>query len=295
MQDKSTFKGIATALVTPFDGGRVDLSAFERLVKDQLGAGVNALVVAGTTGEAPTLTDKERELLLDTALTEARGVVPVIIGAGANDTERAVNLTRRAAALGADGALIVTPYYNKGTRGGIRSHFLRVAEDGGLPITLYNVPSRTGVSLSLSDYEALSTHPRIVAVKEAEADMEKMAALCALAQGKMRVYTGNDGLLLPSLSVGADGCISVVSNILPKDTAEIYKFYMEGKWREALTLFRRMLPLTAALFIETNPAPIKYLMALARYGDGSLRLPLDRVTKATEEALLSAMAKWREG
>lgn len=295
MQDKSTFQGIATALITPFGGEGVDLHAFSRLVKEQIASGIHALVVAGTTGEASTLTEKERDLLLETALREAEGHVAVIMGTGANDTEKAVALTRRAAALGADGALCVTPYYNKGTRAGIRSHFLRIAEEGGLPLILYNVPSRTGVSLSLADYETLAAHPCIVAVKEADGDMEKMAALCALAAGKMRVYTGNDGLLLPSLAVGADGAVSVISNLLPRDTVQIFQKWQEGKVTEALSLFRRMLPLATALFLETNPAPIKYLMTLSDYGDGSLRLPLTRVTAATEEALLSAFAAWGEG
>ncbi len=295
MQDKSCFFGIGTALITPMVGGRVDFSAFKRLLKDQMLAGIHALVVAGTTGEASTLSEEERDQLLDTALKEADGTVPVIMGTGANDTERAVALTRRAAALGANGALCVTPYYNKGTRAGIRAHFTRIAEEGGLPLILYNVPSRTGVSLSLSDYDLLLDHPRVVAVKEADGDMEKMAALCSLAAGRARVYTGNDGLLLPSLALGADGCISVVSNLLPRDTVDIFELWRQGKTGKALTVFRRMLSLTTALFKETNPAPIKYLMALAGCGDGSLRLPLTPVTAETEGALLSALAAWREG
>lgn len=295
MQDKSSFCGIGTALITPMTGGKVDFFAFRRLLKEQIAAGIHALVVAGTTGEAPTLSEEERDRLLDTALKETGGALPVIMGTGANDTERAVALTRRAAALGADGALCVTPYYNKGTRAGIRTHFTRIAEEGGLPLILYNVPSRTGVSLSLSDYDILFDHPRVVGVKEADGNMEKMAALCALAAGRARVYTGNDGLLLPSLALGADGCISVVSNILPRDTANIFELWEQGNNLKALTAFRRMLPLITALFKETNPAPIKYVMALADCGDGSLRLPLAPVTAETEEALLSALAAWREG
>lgn len=295
MQDKLLFRGIATALITPFEGGRVDSTAFRRLVGEQIRGGIHALVVAGTTGEASTLTEYERESLLDAALTEAEGKLPVIMGTGANDTAKAVSFTRRAAALGANGALVVTPYYNKGTKEGVRSHFLHIAEEGGLPLVLYNVPSRTGVSLSLSDYEALLPHPQIVGVKEAEADMEKFAHLCLLASGHAHVYTGNDGLLLPALSVGGDGCVSVVSNLLPKDSANIFELYEKGEGENARVLYQKMLPLMAALFRETNPAPVKYLMALLGHGDGSLRLPLTAVSSETEEALLSAFAHWQNG
>ena len=294
MQDKLLFRGIASALITPFENGRVDLTAFRRLVHEQIESGIHALVVAGTTGEASTLSEYEKEGLLDAALTEAEGKLPIIMGTGSNDTARALSLTRRAATLGANGALVVTPYYNKGTREGLRSHFLRIAEDGSLPLVLYNVPSRTGVSLSLSDYDALLSHPNIAGVKEADANMENFAHLCSLAEGRGHVYTGNDGLLLPSLAVGGDGCISVVSNLLPKDTCDIFNLYEKGETQKSLLLFQKMLPLMAALFRETNPAPVKYLMALSGYGDGSLRLPLTAVSKETEEALLSAFALWQD-
>ena len=293
MQDKSLFYGIATALITPFQDESIDLAAFRELLRDQLSSRINGLVVAGTTGEGSTLTEKEKDLLLDTALTEANGSVPVIMGTGSNDTAKAVAFTRRAAVLGASAALVVTPYYNKGTTEGIRAHFLRVAEEGGLPLIVYNVPSRTGVSLSLEDYESLSHHPMIVGIKEAESNLEKMAALCAMAEGRMRVYTGNDSLLLSSVSVGADGCISVISNLLPRATCQIFEFWKEKETQKALFLFRRMLPLMEALFRETNPAPIKLLLRLSGYGDGGLRLPLTRVTEKTEEALLTAWSAWQ--
>jgi 4-hydroxy-tetrahydrodipicolinate synthase len=263
-------------------------------VREQIENGIRGLVVAGTTGEGSTLTEYEKESLLEVAVAEADGKLPVIMGTGSNDTAKALQNTRRAATLGASGALVVTPYYNKGTREGLRSHFLRIAEDGSLPLILYNVPSRTGVSLSLSDYDVLLSHPKITGVKEAEADTEKFAHLCALAEGRGRIYTGNDGLLLPSLSVGGDGCISVVSNLLPKDTCDIFNLYEKGETQKSLLLFQKMLPLMAALFRETNPAPVKYLMALSGYGDGSLRLPLTAVSKETEEALLTAFAHWQD-
>ncbi len=294
MKEKSFFYGIATALITPFREGALDLTAFRAMIKAQVASGINALVVCGTTGEASTLTEKEKETLLTVALEEAAGALPIIMGTGANDTHRAIAATKRAKALGADGALIVTPYYNKGTKNGIATHFLKIAEEGALPLILYNVPSRTGVDLSLDDYEALLKHPSVVGVKEASADMEKMAALCLLAEGYACVYTGNDSLLLPSLSVGAHGCVSVVSNILPQNTLEIFNLWQKAKITEALLLSQKLLPLCKALFLETNPAPIKYLMALSGYGDGSLRLPLSPITAKTEEALLSAFASWQD-
>ncbi|MBO7170495.1 MAG: 4-hydroxy-tetrahydrodipicolinate synthase [Clostridia bacterium] len=292
MHDKTLFCGIATALVTPFRKEELDVEAFRRLVRWQAESGVHALVVAGTTGEASTLTEYERDCLLEAALTEVGGRLPIIMGTGSNDTATALARTRRAARLGADGALVVTPYYNKGTKTGVRAHFLRIAEEGDLPLILYNVPSRTGVSLSLSDYEVLLPHPQIMGAKEADGDMEKFARLCALSAPKGRVYTGNDGLLLPSLAVGGDGCISVISNILPKNTADIFEFYQKKEQAKALSLYQKMLPLSEALFKETNPSPIKYLAARLGYGDGSLRLPLSPVAKETERQLISAFSPW---
>ena len=294
MKEKSFFCGIATALITPFKEGAIDEKAFRALVRDQIAAGVHGLVVCGTTGEASTLTDKEKDTLLTAALEETAGALPVIMGTGANDTARAVAATKRAKALGADGALVVTPYYNKGTGEGLRAHFGKVAEEGGLPLILYNVPSRTGVDLSLRDYEVLIEHPCITGIKEASPDVEKLASLCLLAEGRARIYTGNDTLLLPALAVGAQGCISVVSNILPKNTAEVFHLWQKSKAVEAQLLFQRIFPLCKALFRETNPAPVKYLAGLLGYGDGSLRLPLAHVTEETEETLLSAFAPWQD-
>lgn len=279
------FTGAATALITPFKEGKTDLAAFRKLLSFQLRGGIDALIVAGTTGEASTLTDAERDALLSTALEEVQGRVPVLMGAGHNDTARAVAMTRRAAELGADGLLIVTPYYNKGTKTGIRTHFLHIAEAATCPVLLYNVPSRTGVSLSIGDYEALAEHPNIAGVKEAESDIEKFALLCRELSDKMAVYTGNDAQLIPALSLGADGVISVFANLLPTDASRICALWRAGRTEESRALFFRVLPLIRLLFREVNPAPVKYAMSLLCIGNGEVRLPLSPI----EEELAAAL------
>ena len=279
------FTGAASALITPFRDGEIDFAAFRKLLTFQLGGSIDGLVVAGTTGEAATLSEKERDSLLSVALEEVCGRVPVIMGTGHNDTARAVALTRRAAELGADAALVVTPYYNKGTSAGIHAHFLKIAEASSVPLILYNVPSRTGVSLSVEDYRALSVHPNIVGVKEADGNIEKFAWLCHELAGQLAIYTGNDAALLPALSLGADGVISVFSNLLPAHAAGICALYRSGKVRESAALFFRDLPLIRLLFREVNPAPLKYAMSLLGFGSGEVRLPLSPI----EEALATAI------
>jgi len=292
---KGCFHGVATALITPFCDGKVDLFTFRRLINIQLGAKIDALVVAGTTGEASTLTEHERDSLLAEALSAVEGRVPVIMGCGSNDTVHAVSYARRAKELGADGALVVTPYYNKGTHRGLREHFLKVAEEGDIPVVLYNVPSRTGVDLSLECYDELFSHPMIWGAKEAGASIEKMAELCAIARGRASVYTGNDAMLLPSLSVGADGVISVVSGILPKNIRKIYTHFCLGEQDAASKTNARLLRLYRLLFKETNPSPVKCALALLGFGDGSLRLPLTPPSKELEDELREELERLSEG
>ena len=272
--DKKPFYGAATALITPFTyEGKLDLPAFRRLVSLQCRAGIGALVVAGTTAEAPTLTEKEKILLLRAAKEESQGAVPLIMGVGSNDTEKLCRMAKTAEKEGADALLSVTPYYNKGTREGLCRHYERLAEATSLPILLYNVPSRTGVSLSLGDYGRLFEKENIVGVKEAENDIEKAASLCE-AFPKAALYTGNDSQLLPFLALGGDGVISVLSNLFPKEVVLICRFMREGRLSDARGLFFRFLPLIRLLFAETNPAPIKYAMAKMELCAPRLRLPL---------------------
>ena len=283
------FSGAATALITPFKDGAVDREVWQRLLQDQIAQGISALVVCGTTGEAPTLKEVERDLLLSEAVEAAEGRLPVIMGCGTNSTEHSLSLAKRAAALGADALLVVTPYYNKGTREGVRQHFLRIAEEGHLPVILYNVPGRTGVDLSLEDYAVLCEHPNIVGVKEASADCEKAGALCRMANGRFAVYSGNDTLLLPYLSLGGTGVISVVSNLYPAEIGEIIRLFENGKLNEARRLFFKLWPMMRLLFEETNPAPVKYAMSLLGYGNGELRLPLCTVGEGLRRRIFAEL------
>jgi len=271
---RSLFSGVATALITPFKNIAVDLSTWRRLIEFQLRAKVSALVVAGTTGEAPTLSEQERDTLLAEAAKTVNGKVPLIMGCGSNDTAHAISYAKHAENIGADAILVVTPYYNKGTREGLRTHFLCIAEAVDIPIILYNVPSRTGVDLSREDYAVLCEHPNICGIKEASPDITKMAWLCRNLKGKAAIYTGNDAMLLPSLALGANGVISVASNPLPGRMSKICRLFGEGNVADARSEAEALLPLCELLFQETSPSPVKYVMSLLGFGDGEMRLPL---------------------
>ncbi len=289
--DKKLFYGVATALITPFtENGKLDLPAFRRLVALQCRSGVAALVVAGTTGEAPTLTDKEKILLLRAAKEESGGALPIIMGAGSNDTERACRLAKMAEREGADAILSVTPYYNKGTRRGRLLHYERLAEKTSLPIILYNVPSRTGVSLSLDDYAYLFQKKGIIGVKEAEDNLEKEALLCA-GFPSYALYTGNDSHILPFLALGGDGVISVLSNLFPKETALLYRFVKEERLKDARALYLRFLPFIRLLFKEPNPAPIKYAMSKMALCAPYLRLPLTLPDPSLQREIDAALSQ----
>lgn len=282
---KAVFSGIATALFTPFRDGVIDLAAFRHLIDRQIKGGIQALVVAGTTGESATLDEKECDSLLSAALEEVDLRVPVIMGTGHNNTARALAFTKRAAALGAAAALTVTPYYNRATKSGIRRHFLHLAENSPIPIILYNVPSRTGVSLSLEDYRILCEHPNIAGVKEADTSIEKMAWLCRDLGEHVGVYTGNDSLLLPALALGASGAISVCSNLFPKTLATLYRCCQANDYTTAKATFARLLPLFSLLFQEVNPAPVKCAAFHLGLCQNELRLPLTEVDASLDLAL----------
>lgn len=284
------FYGIGTALVTPFRDGKVDLDCFRRTVRRQIEGGIAALVVAGTTGEAPTLRSSERAALLAAACEEADGRIPVIAGTGCADTRAAVTASRYAASHGADALLVVTPYYNKGTKEGLIAHYLAIAEAVDVPIILYNVPSRTGVDLSPDLLSRLAEHENIAAIKEASGSIDRCADIVSLFGEMLPLYSGNDGELLPTLAVGGIGLISVVSNLLPAETVALYRLYTEGLTREATALAVRLLPLIRALFAETNPGPVKYAMAHRGLILPEARLPLSmpsEKTRARIEELLS--------
>lgn len=290
MAKKQLFRGVGTAIVTPFCGEGIDFDTFGRLL-DRQREYADAVIVAGTTGEAPTLSEAERDALLDFALTRVGDALPVWMGVGSNDTAHAVRLARRADALGAHALLCVTPYYNRGTREGMRTHFLRVAEAAQAPLVLYNVPARTGCSLSLADYGALLDHPNILGVKEAEADAAKMGALCgAFGEGRA-IYTGADEFLLPALALGASGVISVVSNAYPDLLHGVIRNFDTGDTQRARRAFLRLLPLVRLLFAETSPAPIKEVLRLQGFGDGACRLPLSFPSDSLRAALAEEISR----
>ena len=292
MEKNILFRGVATALVTPFCKNGIDFAAYEKLLLTQREA--SALVVAGTTGEAPTLSERERDALLSFTLEKNGGRLPVIMGAGSYDTAHAVHFVKRAAALGASGVLCVTPYYNKGTRMGVRQHFLLLAEASEIPVILYNVPSRTGVNLSLADYEELLSHPNVAGVKEAEDSAEKFACLSKHFGAIKGIYTGNDAFLLPALSLGADGVISVASNIIPKHICSVFECFEKGDVESARRRFLSVHPIIRALFRETNPTPVKTALAMLGIGNGECRLPLTSAEPHTVEELRHLLSVFSE-
>ncbi len=299
MKKNLLFFGAATALVTPFSDGEIDYDALSRLIDFQIESGIDALVIGGTTAEAATLSDRERYSLFEYSEKKADGRLPLIFGTGTNDTRVAISHTKAAESLGADGALVVTPYYNKGTRDGTVKHYTKIAESTNLPILLYNVPSRTGVNLSLDVLRELSLIPNIVGVKEADDSAERLVNIAALGE-ELILYAGNDSSAYSVLSLGGGGVISVISNFLPSLTSKICHLYKEGKIKESLALQLSMLPLIKAIFKETNPAPIKYLLSRERSGfnspviNGELRLPLSEVTEETKAVIDEEVRKLKE-
>ena len=283
-EDTSLFTGAATALATPFSDGEIDLAAFERLVEWQLDMGIDALCVAGTTGEAATLSRGERRRLLGAARALSAGKVPLIAGCGSADTKAACALTADAVACGADALLVITPYCNKGTADGILEHYRRIADAAsGRPVILYNIPSRTGVNLTEAQYAALAGIPNIRAVKEASGSMAKLTRLCA--DGRLAVYSGNDDQILPVAALGGRGVISVLSNLAPAAVSAMAHAAVDGDFDTARHLAYKYARLISLLFAETNPAPLKYAMELLGLSRGELRLPLAEVGDGLKTAL----------
>jgi 4-hydroxy-tetrahydrodipicolinate synthase len=289
---KQIFKGIATALITPFRDGTVDYDTFGRIIDFQIDSGINALVACGTTGEASTLTDEEHREAIAYAVRRAAGRVPVIAGTGSNDQTYALDLTRYACdEAGADGVLLVTPYYNKATQGGLIKMYTELADAASKPVILYNVPSRTGVNIEPTTYAALAEHPNIVAFKEANGNLSKIVETVALVGDKLAMYSGNDDQIVPLMSLGGIGAISVLSNILPAETVAICDRFFAGDIKGSAALQCRYHALINALFSEVNPIPVKAAMSAMGYGENSLRLPLTEMEAAHESVLLELMRK----
>ena len=289
MRTTPIFRGVATAIVTPMNANGVDYESFGRLIDWQIESGINALVIAGTTGEGSTLSDEEHREVLRFAYERIGGRVPSVAGTGSNDTAYAIELTKFACELGYDGMLVVTPYYNKATQKGLIRMFTAIADASTKPLILYNVPSRTGVNIEPSTYAALADHPNIAAIKEASGNISKVVETAALVGDKLDIYSGNDDQIVPIMSVGGQGVISVLSNVVPAETVEMCNRFFNGDVKGAAALQFELLDLTHALFCEVNPIPVKAAVAAMGYGENYLRLPLTPMEDANWTKLAAIM------
>lgn len=284
------FRGAMTAIVTPFrDDGAVDLPTFEKLVAWQIASGIDGLVPCGTTGEGATLRPEEHALVIETTVRVAAGRVPVLAGCGTNDTRTTIAGAERAAKAGADGLLVVTPYYNKPNRSGMLAHFAAIARAVDLPIVAYNVPGRTGQNLGVEQTLALSEIPGVVGVKEAAGNLEQLAAIVAGRPEGFAVLTGDDALALPAVALGADGVISVVSNEAPRLMSEMTRAALEGDVTTGRTIHYLLRPLMNANFVESNPVPVKVALALLRRCGETVRPPLGPADAATRRLIDEAL------
>jgi 4-hydroxy-tetrahydrodipicolinate synthase len=283
-------RGSMVALVTPFKNGAVDESALKQLIDRQIASKTAALVPCGTTGESATLSHEEHEHVIELTIQSARGRVPVIAGTGSNNTQEAIRLTEHAKRAGADAALIISPYYNKPTQEGLYRHFRAIADAVDIPIVLYNIQSRTAVNIEPETFKRLVDDcPNIVAVKEASGSLEQMSQIRRLTEGRLTLISGDDALTLPVLAIGGVGVISVVANLVPRDVADMIDGFAAGKQAEALALHEKLLPLVKALFIETNPIPVKAALALLGLADPAVRLPLCSLSAGAEAKLKQAL------
>ncbi len=285
----TVFTGAATAIITPLTKDGVDYEKFGRLIDWQIAEGIDAIVAVGTTGEGSTLTDAEHKEAIRFCVERVAGRVPVIAGTGSNDTAYAIEMTRFACEAGADAMLLVTPYYNKATQRGLIESFRAIADASTKPCILYNVPSRTGCNLTPASAAVLAEHPNIVAIKEASGNISQIAELAALVGDKMDIYSGNDDQIVPILSLGGKGVISVLSNLMPKATHDMCELFFNGDIAASRELQLRLIPLVNALFSEVNPIPVKAAMAAMGYCENYLRLPLTTMDPEKEKVLLSLM------
>ena len=288
---KTVFTGAATAIITPLTKDGIDYDKFGKLIDWQIEEGIDAIVAVGTTGEGSTLTDAEHKEAIKFCVERVGGRVPVIAGTGSNDVAYAIELTKYACEVGADAMLLVTPYYNKATQKGLIEAFRAVADVSTKPCILYNVPSRTGCNLLPETAAVLAEHPNIVAIKEASGNISQIAELANLIGDKMDIYSGNDDQIIPILSLGGMGVISVLSNLMPKETSEMCKLYLDGKVNEARDMQLRLVPLINSLFSEVNPIPVKAAMAAMGFCDNYLRLPLTPMDEKKEAVMLELMRK----
>lgn len=291
MKKKTIFTGSGVAIITPFKDDKIDFEALGNIIEFQINNGTDAIIICGTTGECSTLTDDEHRDAIAYTVKKVNGRVPVIAGTGSNDTAYAVSLSQHAESLGVDALLCVTPYYNKATAKGLVRHFTAIADSVKCPIILYNVPSRTGCNITMPVYKELAKHPNIVGVKEASGNISAIAQLFAECGDDFDIYSGNDDQIVPILSLGGKGVISVLANPMPKETHDICQLYFDGKVKESAALQLKLLDLCNTLFCEVNPVPVKTAMAAMGFCSEEIRLPLSEMEDANKEKLLCSMKK----
>lgn len=283
---KTIFTGAGVAIVTPMNPDEsINFDRLGQIIDNQIENGTDAIVICGTTGESATMTDQEHVDCIEYAVKRVNGRVPVVAGAGSNHTSYAVWMSKEAKRVGADALLHVTPYYNKTSQTGLIRHFNAVADATDLPIILYNVPSRTGVNITPATYRELAKHPNIVAAKEASGNISQIAQIAQACGDELDLYSGNDDQIVPLLSLGAKGVISVLSNIMPRETHDICRLFFEGKIAESRALQLKLLPLINALFSDVNPIPVKEAMNMMGWECGECRLPLVSMQPQAKEYL----------
>jgi len=286
------FTGAGIAIITPFSpDGTINFKRLGEMIDFQIDNGTDAIIICGTTGEASTMTDEEHLDCIKFAVKHTAGRVPVIAGTGSNDTKYAVELSKEAEAAGADGLLLVTPYYNKTTQKGLILHFNAIADAVNIPIILYNIPGRTGMSIEVATVKELAKHKNIVAIKEASGNISYAAKLLAECGDVIDVYSGNDDIIVPMMSLGAKGVISVLSHVIPKETHMMAQYCLENNFAEASKLQLEYMDLINSLFIEVNPIPVKEAMNMMGVEVGGCRMPLCEMSDAHKEALRSALTK----
>ncbi len=287
---KTIFTGAGVAIVTPFDSeDKINFAELGRIIDDQIKNGTDAIVITGTTGESATLSDEEHKAAIKFAVDHVKKRVPVVAGTGSNDTRYAIQLSQYAEKVGADALLLVTPYYNKCTQNGLVAHYTKIADNVNIPMIIYNVPSRTGVNIKPETYVKLSKHPNIVATKEANGDLSSILRTRKACGDELDIYSGNDDQIIPILSLGGKGVISVLSNVAPKDTHLMCQLFFEGKAEVAAKLQVDYNDLIDALFCEVNPIPVKAAMKLMGWNVGGLRMPLSEIEPANLEKLKTAL------
>lgn len=286
---KAPFIGSGVALITPFNDTTVNYKVLEELIEYQIANNTDAIIICGTTGEPATMTESEKKEVIRFAVEKVNKRIPVIAGTGSNCTKTAIEMSKYAQSVGTDGVLVVTPYYNKTTQAGLIEHYKGIANSINIPLIMYNVPSRTGLNLTSDTVYQLSKVENIVAVKEASGNFSQIVEIANKCGDNMYIYSGNDDQIVPTLSLGAVGIISVLANVAPNQTHQIVKKYLDGKVDESKKLQLELLPLINALFTEVNPIPVKEAVNLIGFEAGKVRLPLVGISESNKEVLVSAL------